>query len=172
MEQAEKSEGGSLVRISTTRFGDISIDESRIIRMKGGMLGFEHLGRYVLLMQDEKIPFWWFQSVEDGSVAFVVINSLAVKPDYEPVISDDEVKLLEIALPDDAVLFSVVTIRSDPLKVTVNLRAPIVINAKKMLAKQVVLVEPDYPVQHPITENKAILEGKEKAEIIPYALAM
>ncbi|MEA3313372.1 MAG: flagellar assembly protein FliW [Caldisericota bacterium] len=162
------------MRISTTRFGNINIDESRVIQMKGGMLGFDQLKRYVILMQDEKIPFWWFQSIEDGSVAFVVMNAFAVKPDYEPVISDDEVKLLEIALPEDAVLFSVVTIRSDPFKVTANLRAPIVINAKKMLAKQVVLVEPDYPVQHPITENKLFLEEKayEKAEIIPSALAM
>ena len=162
------------MRISTTRFGNISIDESRVIQMKGGMLGFERLKRYVLLIQDEKIPFWWFQSIEDGSVAFVIINSLAVKPDYEPVVSDDEVKLLEIASPEDAVLFSVVTIRSDPFKVTANLRAPIVVNTKKMLAKQVVLLEPDYPVQHPITENKVFLEEKayEKAELIPSALAL
>ena len=162
------------MRISTTRFGNISIDESRVIQMKGGMLGFEHLERYVLLMRDEKIPFWWFQSIEDGSIAFVVINSLAVKPDYEPVISDDEVKLLEIASPEDTVLFSVVTIRSDPFKVTANLRAPIVINAKKMLAKQVILVESDYPVQHHITENKVFLEEKayKKGEIISSALAL
>jgi len=162
------------VKISTTRFGDINIDESRVIRMKGGILGFEHLGEYVLLMQDEKTPFWWLQSVEDGSVAFVVINSLVVKPDYEPVISDDEVKLLKIASPEDAVLFSVVTISSDPFTVTANLRAPIVINAKKMLAKQVVLVDPDYSVQHPITESKTVLEEKayEKGEIISSALAL
>jgi len=162
------------VKISTTRFGDINIDESRVIRMKGGILGFEHLGEYVLLMQDEKTPFWWLQSVEDGSVAFVVINSLVVKPDYEPVISDDEVKLLKIASPEDAVLFSVVTIRSEPFTVTANLRAPIVINAKKMLAKQLVLVDPDYSVQHPITESKTVLEEKayEKGEIISSALAL
>ena len=163
------------MKISTTRFGDINIDESRIIQMLGGMLGFEHLKRYVLLIQDEKIPFWWLQSIEDGSIAFVVINSLAVKPDYEPVVSDDEVKLLEIASPEDAVLFSVVTIRSDPFKVTANLRAPIVVNTKKMLGKQVVLIDPDYPVQYPITEeNKVFLEEKvyEKAKLIPSALAM
>lgn len=158
------------MKISTTRFGDIDIDESRIIRMKGGMLGFEHLKKYVLLMHGEKTPFWWLQSVEDGSVAFVVINSLAVKPDYEPVISDDEVKLLEITSPEDVVLFSVVTIRSDPFKVTANLRAPIVVNAKKMLGKQVVLVNSDYPVQYPVTENSAVFDGKEKTELIPSVL--
>jgi len=160
------------VSISTTRFGDITINESRVIRMKGGILGFEHLKKYVLLMQDPKTPFWWFQSVEDGSVAFVVINSLTVKPDYKPLIFDDEAKLLEIASPEDAVLFSIVTIRSDPFTVTANLRAPIVVNAKKMLAKQVVLIDADYPVQYTITENNTVIEVKEKAEIIPSVLAV
>ena len=162
------------MRISTTRFGDISIDESRVIQMKEGMLGFEHLRRYVLLTQDKKIPFLWFQSVEDGSVAFVVIHSFVAKPDYEPVISDDEVKLLEIASrgPEDVVLLSVVTIRSDPFNVTANLRAPIVVNTKKMLGKQVVLVESDYSVKHSLTENKAVFERNEKAELIPSALAL
>ena len=160
------------MKVSTTRFGDIDVDKSRVIRMKGGMLGFEPLGKYVLLTQDEKTPFWWFQSVEDGSVAFVVINSFAIKPDYKPVISDAEANLLEIASSEDAVLFSVVTIRSDPFAVTANLRAPVMINAKKMLAKQVILVDPDYPVQYPITENSTVLEVKEKAEIIPSVLAI
>lgn len=150
------------MKISTTRFGDISIDESRFVQMREGMLGFEHLKRYVLLTQDKDTPFMWFQSVDDGSIAFVVIHSFVVKPDYEPVISDDEVKLLEIASPgpEDVIVLSVVTIRSDPFKVTANLRAPIVVNAKKMLAKQIVLVEDDYPVQYSLTENRTVLEGK------------
>ncbi len=163
------------MKISTTRFGDISIDESRVIQMKGGMLGFEHLKRYVLLTQDKETPFMWFQSVDDGSIAFVVIHSFVVKPDYEPVISDGEVKVLEIASPgpEDVVVLSVVTIRSDPFKVTANLRAPIVVNAEKMLAKQVVLVEGDYPVQYSLAENTTVFEGKarEKGKMIPAALA-
>lgn len=160
------------MKISTTRFGDINVDETRVIQMEGGILGFEHLEKYVLLTQDEKTPFCWFQSVEDGSVAFVVINSLMVKPDYEPVVSDDQVRLLEIASPEDAVLFSVVTIHSDPFTVTANLRAPIVINTKRILAKQIILVDSNYSIQHPIMENEAVLEGKKKAETIPLALAL
>jgi len=160
------------VKISTTRFGDINIDESKVIHMKEGMLGFEHLERYALFIQGEKIPFWWLQSVEDGSIAFVVINSLAVKPDYEPIISDAEVKSLEIESPEDAVLLSVVTIRSDPFKVTANLRAPIVVNSKKMLAKQVVLVDSDYSVRYPVTEDSVFPEGKENPETLPSVLAL
>jgi flagellar assembly factor FliW len=155
------------VKISTTRFGDIDIDESRVIQMKGGILGFEHLKKYLLLMQDEKIPFWWFQSIEDGSVAFVVLNSFIVKPDYAPVISDSEVKLLGIESPDDVVLLSIVTIRSDPVKITANLRAPVVINIKSRLARQVVIQDTKYPVQYPVecpeagTKEK-LVKGEEK----------
>jgi flagellar assembly factor FliW len=163
------------VKISTTRFGDISIDESRVIQMREGMLGFDHLKRYVLLTQDKDTPFMWFQSVDDGAIAFVVIHSFVVKPDYEPVISDGEVKVLEITSPgpENLVVLSVVTIRSDPFRVTANLRAPIVVNAEKMLAKQVVLLEGDYPVQYSLAENKTVLEEKtrEKRMMVPATLA-
>lgn len=155
------------MKIATTRFGDISIDESRIVEMREGMLGFEHLKRYVLLTQEKETPFLWFQSVDDGSLAFVVIHAFMAMPDYEPIIPDEDVKLLEITStgPEDIVVLSVVTIRSDPFKVTANLRAPIVINAKKRLAKQVVLAEGDYPVQHPLTENATNIEGKKDDKI-------
>ncbi|MBN2398379.1 MAG: flagellar assembly protein FliW [Deltaproteobacteria bacterium] len=155
------------MKIATTRFGDISIDESRIVEMREGMLGFEHLKRYVLLTQEKETPFLWFQSVDDGSLAFVVIHAFMAMPDYEPVISDEDARLLEIAStgPEDVVVLSVVTIRSDPFKVTANLRAPIVINAKKRLAKQIVLPEGDYPVQYSLTENATNIEGKKNDKI-------
>ncbi len=162
------------MRLSTTRFGDIDIDESRAIMMKAGILGFEHLKRYVLLVQDEEILFWWFQSVDDGSVAFVVINSFVIKPDYKPIIQDNDVELLEIESPEDVILMSIVTIRSDPFRVTANLRAPIVINLKKRLAKQIILDKPDYPIQYSMMDNKLILgeESYKKEEIIASALSI
>ncbi|MDI6616630.1 MAG: flagellar assembly protein FliW, partial [Syntrophaceae bacterium] len=75
--------------------------------------------------------------------------------------------------PEDIVVLSTVTIRSDPFRVTANLRAPIVINAGKMLAKQVVLMEDEYPVQYPLTVNQTALEKKaaEKGTIAPTPLA-
>lgn len=148
------------MNISTSRFGEIAVDETRIIRMNEGMLGFEHLKRYILITQDNETPFMWFQSVDDGSLAFVVIHSFAVKEDYEPVISDEDTQLLDLSAyagPEDVVVLSVVTIRSDPFTVTANLRAPVVVNVKRMLAKQVVLAESEYPVRHPLTGTRTDL---------------
>ena len=160
------------MKFSTTRFGDIIIDESRVIQMKGEILGFEQLKRYALFIQGEKTPFWWFQSVDDGSIAFVVIDPLAVKPDYKPLIPETEVKLLEIKSSEDAVFLSIVTIHSSPFKVTANLRAPIVVNTKKKLAKQVILADSQCPIQYPVTEGNTVIEGKEKTEISSLVLTL
>jgi flagellar assembly factor FliW len=139
------------VNIVTTRFGEIDIDEAKVIDMRGGILGFEHLKKYVLHMRDDNNPFWWFQSLDDGAIAFVVINPYSAKADYEPMISDNDVKLLEIEEAEDVVLLAILTIRQNPFSVSVNLRAPLVINAKKKIAKQIVLEDVTYPVQYYLT---------------------
>jgi flagellar assembly factor FliW len=144
------------VNIVTTRFGEIDIDESKIIDMRGGILGFEHLKKYVLHIKDDNNPFWWFQSLDDGAIAFVVINPYSAKTDYEPLISDNDVRLLEIKESEDVVLLAIVTICQDPFSVSVNLRAPIIINAKKKIAKQIVLEDATYPVQYYLTAAGAV----------------
>jgi flagellar assembly factor FliW len=136
------------VNIITTRFGEIDVDESKVIHMRGSVIGFEHLEQFVLQKNDENNPFWWFQSIEDGAIAFVVMNPFFAKADYEPVIEDDDIKLLDIECVEDVVMLAIVTIRQNPFSVSVNLRAPIVINAKKKIAKQIVLEDSSYPIQY------------------------
>ncbi|MBN2688599.1 MAG: flagellar assembly protein FliW [Deltaproteobacteria bacterium] len=147
------------MEFSTTRFGNIVVDESRIITMRGGILGFERLKRFVLLTQHDNIPFSWFQSVDDGSVAFIVTNAFMVKVDYSLVLSDSEVELLEIASVEDVVPMVIVTIRSEPFEITANLRAPVVINIARRLARQIVLQDSDYPVRFSIQTRTGQEEG-------------
>ena len=138
------------MKLETTRFGVIDFDENMIIEMKGPILGFERLTKYIILKQDEKNQFNWFQSIEDGSLAFIIMNPQVIKPDYEPEINDADVSLLEIEKPEDVILMSIITIRSNPALISANLRAPIVINFRKRLAKQVVLDNSEHPIQHEI----------------------
>jgi flagellar assembly factor FliW len=136
------------VNIATTRFGEIQVDDTKVIDMRGGILGFEHLKKFVLHIQDEKNPFWWFQSLDDGTISFVVINPFIAKVDYEPVLDDYDTSLLGIKSAEDVVMLAIVTIRQTPFSASVNLRAPIVINAKKRIAKQVVLEDTAHPIQY------------------------
>jgi flagellar assembly factor FliW len=71
-----------------------------------------------------------------------------VKGDYQPVLSDEVQGILGIEKTDDVALLSIVTIRSEPLEVSVNLRAPIVINVRNMTALQTVLEDEAYPVRY------------------------
>lgn len=143
------------MKIRSTRFGEIDVEESAFILMKGSILGFEHLKRFALLVNDEKTPLWWLQCVDDPSVAFVVVNSRLVKPDYDPAFFENELEFLDIKDSKDIVLLSIVTIRSHPFRVTANLRAPILINAENRMAGQVVLEDPDYPIQYDLLDNEA-----------------
>jgi flagellar assembly factor FliW len=168
------------MRIRTSRFGEMDVDESRIIEMTGGgILGFEHLKRFVLMTQDEQTPFLWLQSLDDGAVAFVVINSFIAKSDYEPCIADEDTALLGLDKKEDeeVLLLSIVTIRSNPFRVSANLRAPLIINAKKKLARQVVLEE-DFPIRFDLALNepqrdiKAMEESSEKVKTISMTIAL
>ena len=143
------------MNIDTTRFGKIQIREPELIVMKGSILGFEHLKRFALLVPDEKTPLCWLQSIEDPALAFVVVNPRIIKPDYDPVVYEGELEFLDIKNSDDIALLAIVTVRSPPFRVTANLRAPILINAGNRTANQVVLDNPDYPIQYDILDLKA-----------------
>ncbi len=143
------------MKIETTRFGEIDIKESELIMMKGPILGFEHLSRFVLLIHDKNTPLWWLQSVEDPSIAFVVINPRIIKQDYNPVIFEEDLEFMDIKNSGDIALLAIVTVRSQPFRVTANIRAPIMINAETRMARQIVLDDPEYPIQYDVIDHKA-----------------
>ncbi len=157
------------MKIDTTRFGEILVEESNVITMVRPILGFAQLERYILIVPDEKKPLWWLQSVEDGSVAFVVANPLAMKLDYEPEISEDIAMTLQIERPEDAVVLTIVTIRKDPLKVTLNLKAPLMINPVTKRGGQVVLEDPELLVQFDVKDG---LKAAGQAACIPAATSV
>ena len=148
------------MKLPTTRFGYIEIDESLVIMVTEGIPGFERLKRYAILPQDRNIPFWWFQSIEDGEVAFVVVDPYIIKPDYNPVISEDDMRFLKMERKKDMALMAIVTIKSNPLAVSANLRAPIVVNLKRRLAKQIVLDDVIYPIHYNMVSNKSVNEDR------------
>lgn len=141
------------MELKTVRFGNIDIDEDNIITMRGPILGFENLKKYVLIDKKEEAAFWWLQSVDDGAVVFVVVNPFLIKLDYKPELQDNDVKLLEIEDQADVLLLGIVTIGSNPPQISVNVRAPIVINWKKKVGKQVVLEDSSLGVQYRLEVN-------------------
>ena len=156
-----------MLTLETTRFGRIEIEDPRIVTMiDGGILGFSHLRSFVLLIPDQRKPFWWLQSIEDGNVAFIVTDPCRVAAGYEPDLSTKEVETLNIRSLEDVVLLCIVTVNKTPkLKITANLRAPIIVNTRDMIARQVVLERDDYDIRHEIRRMQENA-GQDSAERI------
>ncbi len=150
------------MKIETTRFGEIDIEEERVIAMPSGMLGFPGNNRYAIMVHSKESPFNWLQSVDDPAVAFVIVDPLLVQPDYQISVHPSDVLEIEIEDPSKALFLVVVNIAKDYSLITANLQGPIVINAEKRLAKQLVLYNSPYSTKHIIYSK----EGQKKKEAI------
>ena len=124
-----------------------------VIHLPNGLLGLEHLKKYVLISNPGEQPFSWMQVLGDSSLAFLVVSPFDVAPDYAPDIPAEDANYLELEDPSDAILFNIVTLRKKG-RSTVNLKGPIVVNRYTWTGKQVVLANAgDYSVQHPIPQG-------------------
>ena len=133
--------------VKTTRFGDLEIDEKKVIHMPDGILGFPSYKRFYI-MDHKNTPFKWFQSIDNPDLAFVIINPLLIEPHYRIEIPRSEVASLDISDEKDVLVMVIISIPEDPAQMTANLQGPLVINTKKMLAKQLVLMDDRYTTRH------------------------
>jgi flagellar assembly factor FliW len=141
------------LKIITSRFGIIEVSEEEIIHMPQGMIGFSEYKDFVLLKHAEGSPFLWFQSVQKDTLAFVLIDPFLFKPDYEIQITEDDKRELEWNGAQEGIEALVVINLSDKapsMRITANLLAPIIINIKKRLAKQVILYNSPYSHRYPL----------------------
>jgi flagellar assembly factor FliW len=136
--------------VETTRFGSINVDDNDILRFPEGMLGFAKIDQYVLVESEDDSLFLWLQAVKKPSIAFPLLEPQIFERQYKVDLLEEDRKVLEIEDLSNVKIFSIVTIPTDPTKMTVNLKAPIVVNLKKRLAKQVILHEADYPIRKQI----------------------
>lgn len=136
------------MKIDTEQFGEIEIKESDIIEFVGGILGFDEYDKFVLVPFDEESPFSFLQSIDEPSLAFIVINPMEFYIDYEPDIPDDDLKDIEVTSSESVVIASLVTISEKAEDTTMNLMAPIVLNKDNKKAKQVILQDQNYATKH------------------------
>ncbi len=144
------------MKIDTTRFGPIGIDKEKIIHMPYGMLGFSDKKQYVILQHQENSPFFWYQSLDDPALAFVITNPFLFIPDYK---IDPKALPKEMAWEtnkEETVLASYVVVnipKGMPHKMTGNFIGPILINTDLNQAVQVVLSNSPYTHKFPLLKK-------------------
>jgi flagellar assembly factor FliW len=148
---ARRRAADDVVHITSQRFGDFEVPAGDILHFSQGLIGFPKARRFVILDHRPGSPFKWMLCLEQPDVAFAVVEPARMVPDY--------VAPLELAArtlrtdPANVALFVIVTIPSDPMAMTVNLMAPVVVDVRTRKSVQLVLedtrCDPSYRVCAP-----------------------
>lgn len=117
--------------VQTKFFGEIDLPEEKIVTLERGLIGLEQYKKYTILYDCEKeeANISWFQSVEEPTLALPVIKPWLVKEDYNPVVEDELLTGLGDLTEENLVILLTMTVPEDIKQMSVNLMAPIIINA-------------------------------------------
>lgn len=136
-----------------TRFGVMSFDRSAAIYMPRGLLGYADFHDFALAnLPDPKLAqFKLLQSLSEPALSFVVAplpfdNDLIARADIEGAC-----RTLSIAVEDAAMLLVVATRRiGAATQISINLRAPVIVDLRNQAGWQQILSNHRYPVRHVI----------------------
>ena len=148
------------MKILTKIFGEIEVNEEKVINFDEGIIGFPDLNRFMLIhdVEAEKKTVSWLQSIDEPAFAMPVVDPLAVDKEYNPVVEDELLKPLGDMVEEDIIVLVTMTVPADVKKATVNLKAPIVVNSNNLKACQIILEDEKYLVKHPVYDA---LKGNE-----------
>lgn len=152
------------MKLETKLFGEIEIDESRIITFTDGIIGFPDMKRFLLIHDEESDNHFisWLQSIEEPTYAVPVICPLDVLEDYNPFIAEELLKTIEPYQTENLAIFTTIRVTDKIEEMTSNFRAPFIINSDNKTGCQVIVEDEQYLVKYPIYE--ILKQKKERAE--------
>lgn len=134
----------------TTSNGVRYISESDIVRIPDGVLGFKDYTDFVFFDIEGCEPFKSMLSVKEGGPDFVVVETQTIIDDYRPFDAIHSLEHVDFDTPFEPVVLSIVTLSENPEDITVNLRAPLVINIAASTGRQIILDDERYVTRFPL----------------------
>ncbi len=140
------------MQVQTERYGVVEVSEADVLEFERGLFGFEHEHRYVLLEHGPKSPLRLLQSLQDPSLAFVVIEPFLICPDYTVEISEADAAAVHWWEDSGVMVLVTVGIPDDPGEMTANLKGPILVNPKRRRGVQIVLPGDRWPARYRVLD--------------------
>lgn len=131
----------------TRLFGEITIEDDKVLEFPNGIIGIEDKHKFAIIYdidRGEDSAIRWIQSMEDPYLALPVIEPYAILDEYNPMIEDALLEVLDSPADEDIVVFLTLIISSDVMKITANLKAPIIVNSRTCKGGQIIVENPDY----------------------------
>lgn len=89
----------------------------------------------------------------DANRRLFVLDAAVHLPDYTPVLSDEQCAALDVSTPENVLLL--VIVNPSEAGTTVNLMAPIVVNATSGVCAQLILDDQDWPLRAELSTRSA-----------------
>lgn len=121
--------------IKTLQFGTLEIEPQHIFHFDNGILGFEDLHEFVLIADEETLPFKWLISLEKPEIGFPLLSPWHLDLMYDPGPEFDLEKL---------VLMVIITLEDENKQMTANMKAPIVFDVENQKGWQTILPSDKY----------------------------
>lgn len=135
------------LRVEHERFGPIEVVGSEVLRFEG-IPGFPEADRFALLRHDRDSAFLWLVSLDVLDLAFAVADPRQFFPDYQPKLSPEQLASVDASGPEELELFAIATVREK--SVTLNLAAPLLVNARAARGTQIVLADETWSTRTPL----------------------
>ncbi len=142
----EVNEKTGIRRIRTSQFGEIEVEQRHIFTFETGLLGFETLQHFVLIAEEETLPFKWLISIDQPEIGFPLLSPWHIDLTYNPG------KKFNL---DRKVLFVVVTLENSRGLMTANMKAPIILDVVDQSGLQTVLPKDRYSPDFVIPKRDA-----------------
>lgn len=145
------------MKIYSERFKtELEFDDQMIIKMPWGLPGFPDSKQFCILeMEDPDAPFKWFHDVDNTNIALLITDPYQFYADYNPKISQgvlDDLKIKEVE--SELMVFTIVKVSPGGAEAFTNLRAPVIVNAKTKVARQIILEDDQYAVKTALFSEK------------------
>ena len=137
------------MKLLTKYHGEQVIEEQDLIAFEDGIPGFPDERKFVLLRLTDDESFFVLQSVMTSNLAFIVTSPFLTYPNYEFKLDDEIVESLGLA-EEHISVFSIVTAKDPFEESTINLQAPLILDTKKGIGKQIILNQTHYQTRTPL----------------------
>lgn len=147
------------MKVQTQFFGSMEVDDMNIVRFPQGLLGFPQLQNFFLVECSDEPLFLWLQSADEPKIAFTVLESLFFHKDYQISLYPQDMTDLEIQSEKEVKALNIIAMDTQSENISVNLKAPLVLNLQKRVGKQVILTDGRYSVDHSIVKQLQFLRS-------------
>ncbi len=124
------------MRISSQRFGTMSLNPDQLFLFPQGLIGMENLRQWALLPDPDNPAVAWLQSASRGDRSMALISPRAFFSDYRVCVPRRELSTLHLS--PGAEVYVMTTVAGHVGKLTTNLKSPILLNLSRRLGCQVI----------------------------------